>query len=55
LVDETPEQVEARVNAMVDEMRGRDGYIFNLGHGLLPATKLQNVEAVIDAIRGYEQ
>lgn len=51
LVDETPEQVSDRVDALLREMRGRNGYIFNLGHGLLPATRLENVQAIIDTIR----
>lgn len=51
LVNETPEQVSARVVALLDQMRGRNGYIFNLGHGLPPATRLENVQAILDTVR----
>jgi uroporphyrinogen decarboxylase len=51
LVNETPEQVSAKVTELVEEMRGRDGYIFNLGHGLPPAARLENVQAILDTIR----
>jgi uroporphyrinogen decarboxylase len=51
LVAETPAQVSARVTALLDTMRGRDGYIFNLGHGLLPNARLENVQAIVDTIR----
>jgi uroporphyrinogen decarboxylase len=29
------------------------GYIFNLGHGIHPATPIQNVQTMIDTVRGY--
>jgi uroporphyrinogen decarboxylase len=51
LVDETPDQVSARVAQLLSDMRGRDGYIFNLGHGVLPASRLENVEAILNTIR----
>jgi uroporphyrinogen decarboxylase len=51
LVDETPDRVAQRVRSLQEQMRGRDGYIFNLGHGLLPAARLENVQALVDTIR----
>jgi uroporphyrinogen decarboxylase len=51
LTTETPEQISARVTALLDTMRGRDGFIFNLGHGLLPNARLENVQAIVDTIR----
>lgn len=52
LVSETEEQVIARTESILDQMRGRNGHIFNLGHGLLPATNLDNISAVLRTIRG---
>jgi uroporphyrinogen decarboxylase len=51
MLNDTPEQVRARVLGLLDEMRGRDGYIFNLGHGLPPNARLENVQAIIDTLR----
>jgi uroporphyrinogen decarboxylase len=51
LVNENPEQISARVTDLLDAMRGRNGYIFNLGHGLPPTARLENVQAIIDTIR----
>jgi uroporphyrinogen decarboxylase len=51
LVAETPEQVSARVLGLLKEMEGREGYVFNLGHGLPPSAKLENVQAIIDTLR----
>jgi uroporphyrinogen decarboxylase len=51
MASETPEQVSARVSAILDQMRGRDGFIFNLGHGLPPNTRLENVQAILDTVR----
>lgn len=49
---ETETQVMARTESILEQMRGRNGHIFNLGHGLLPATKLENVAAALRVIRG---
>jgi uroporphyrinogen decarboxylase len=51
LVNDTPDQVALRVCDILKDMRGRDGYIFNLGHGLPPVARLDNVQAVVDTIR----
>ena len=45
-------EVRRRVSAIVDGMRGDPGYIFNLGHGILPETPLESVEALVEAVRG---
>lgn len=51
LVTETPELVAGRVRGLLETMRGREGYIFNLGHGLPPNANLECVQAIIDTIR----
>ena len=35
------------------EMRGRDGSIFNLGHGVPPTARLENIELVVETVRPF--
>lgn len=44
-------EVRARVQHILDEMQGRRGFIFNLGHGVLPETPVENVKEVVRAVR----
>jgi uroporphyrinogen decarboxylase len=39
---------------VMDEAAGRPGHIFNLGHGLLPATPEDAVKALTDFVHGYK-
>ncbi len=34
-------------------MRHRPGHIFNLGHGVPPGAKLENIEALVTLVRNY--
>ena len=45
--------VEARTRALLDEMKDRDGHIFNLGHGVLPKTPPPHARKIIETIRAY--
>lgn len=40
-----------RVDAVLDEAGGRAGHVFNLGHGVLPQTPVENVRAVVQRVR----
>ena len=51
MVTDTPERVAERVRGLLREMKGRAGHIFNLGHGLPPNARLENVQAIIDTLR----
>ncbi len=35
---------------MVAEAAGRPGHIFNLGHGIVPETPVDNVKAMVDLV-----
>jgi uroporphyrinogen decarboxylase len=51
LLTTTPQIVAAATRAILNEMRKRDGFIFNLGHGVPPNAKLENIEALVATIR----
>jgi uroporphyrinogen decarboxylase len=38
------------VQRILHQARGRPGHIFNLGHGLLPQTPVDNVRALVDDV-----
>ena len=46
----TPEEVSRRTRAAIDATRG-EGHIVNLGHGVLPGSRLECVEALFAAAR----
>lgn len=46
-----PEVVKQEVQAMVRSMQNEPGYIFNLGHGILPDTQLESVYALVEGVR----
>ena len=42
--------VAAHAQRILDEPGGRPGHIFNLGHGILPQTPVDNVKFLIDYV-----
>ena len=46
-----PSTVETESRRILNEMAGRPGHIFNLGHGVPPDAKLENIEALVRAVR----
>jgi uroporphyrinogen decarboxylase len=48
------EELERRVYAILDAAAGRPGHIFNLGHGILPQTPVENVRFVVDLVQNYQ-
>jgi uroporphyrinogen decarboxylase len=49
-----PAEISRRVKQMIDAF-GKDRYIANLGHGILPNIPLENAKAFIDAVKNYSQ
>jgi len=41
-----------RVKRILDQAEGRPGHIFNLGHGILPETPVENVIALVEMVHG---
>ncbi len=46
----TPERVRAGVETVLSHFGPGPGHIFNLGHGILPETPVENVRAMIEAV-----
>ncbi|MCA1621138.1 MAG: uroporphyrinogen decarboxylase [Acidobacteria bacterium] len=46
----TPEVVRRRAKDVLDRAANRPGHIFNLGHGILPETPVENVVALVEAV-----
>jgi uroporphyrinogen decarboxylase len=42
-----------RVRDVLDQADAGKGFIFNLGHGVLPPTPMENVDALIEAVHGF--
>jgi uroporphyrinogen decarboxylase len=48
-----PDLIRNRVRHILDQVAGRPGHIFNLGHGIVPETPVENVQAVVKFVREY--
>jgi uroporphyrinogen decarboxylase len=46
-------EVRRQVREVLDRVGGRIGHIFNLGHGILPQTPVENVLALVDEVHAY--
>jgi uroporphyrinogen decarboxylase len=47
------EILEQRVREILRAANGRPGHIFNLGHGIVPGTPVENVEAVVKMVHEF--
>ena len=45
-----PAEIRRRAAEVLDQAAGRPGHIFNLGHGVLPQTPIENAIALVDAV-----
>jgi uroporphyrinogen decarboxylase len=46
------EVLRTQAKRVLDQAGGRAGHIFNLGHGILPETPVENVIALVDYVHG---
>ena len=46
-------EIKKRVHDILKRAEGRPGHIFNLGHGILQNTPVDNVKAVVDMVHEY--
>jgi uroporphyrinogen decarboxylase len=54
IAEATPEVVAVETKTVLEAMRGRPGHIFNLGHGLTPAAKLENIAALVESVKNFK-
>ena len=47
------DEVRRRTRAVLESFAGRDGYVFNLGHGIHPKTPIDNVIAMLETVREF--
>ncbi|MBG98784.1 MAG: uroporphyrinogen decarboxylase [Solibacterales bacterium] len=47
------EEIRHHVKDVLRRAAGRPGHIFNLGHGILPGTPVDNVKAVVEMVREF--
>jgi uroporphyrinogen decarboxylase len=47
--------VESSTREILDQMRGRPGHIFNLGHGVTPEARLENIAAAVESVQKWRE
>lgn len=50
-----PKTIRAQAERILNQAAGRPGHIFNLGHGVLPETPLENVLSLISSVKELSQ
>jgi uroporphyrinogen decarboxylase len=47
-------EVRRKTAEILDEMKGDRGFIFNLGHGVLPETPVESVRALVETVQARD-
>ena len=51
ILETTPELTRSETRRILDSMKGVDGHVFNLGHGISPHGRIDCMEAMVDEVR----
>ena len=54
LMNTTPDIVRREATRLLETMRGTRGHIFNLGHGIMPSAKVENMQALVDTVTSWK-
>jgi uroporphyrinogen decarboxylase len=49
------DQLRSQVKSILNQASGRPGHVFNLGHGILPETPVENVIALVEMVHEMSQ
>jgi uroporphyrinogen decarboxylase len=50
-----PEEIEKRVADILEKAGGKPGHVFNLGHGILPNTPVENARFFVDTVHNLSR
>jgi uroporphyrinogen decarboxylase len=53
LLHVTPEVLVGRTKEVLVKADGKPGHVFNLGHGILPTTPVENVKVLVEAVKKF--
>ena len=53
ILDTSPEIVVRKSTEILRAMANRPGHIFNLGHGIFPTARIENMEALVDTVVNF--
>jgi uroporphyrinogen decarboxylase len=54
LLNTSPDIVRRETGRLLESMRGMNGHIFNLGHGIMPHAKIECMEALVDTVTTWK-
>jgi uroporphyrinogen decarboxylase len=54
LMNTSPAIVQREATRLLESMRGTEGHIFNLGHGIMPQAKLECVQTLVDTVTTWK-
>lgn len=54
LLNTTPDIVRRETSRLLGAMRGTNGHIFNLGHGIMPHAKLECMETLVETVTHWQ-
>lgn len=53
VIETNPEIAATETKRILEEMRGLNGHIFNLGHGVRPSSKIECMQAVVETVQEF--
>jgi uroporphyrinogen decarboxylase len=48
------ERAAEEARAILASVAGKPGHVFNLGHGVLPGTPVENLQRLVEVVHGWE-